>query len=367
MSNLIRKLFSYGHNVHDCGNRVGYGYADRRGDGIVGVYSRYPAGFVRSSSLGFRDIRNPLVAPQGASARLSSFLQSNRLPLVAVAGLVIGLFLFVKPVSASVGVGDGSHYYSESPDVTLNVTDIADECTHGSYPNEDESRFGLEFWASSTEIYDTGYIGLGTGYCVNCDYGYRFSYPSIYAYFTDLAIPDGTYDTVKVYCYDDYHSSTVNGGAPVESNSYLIVINSSSSTPPEPEIDVTEYMGTVTWSESDDALAYSTSWTNRTNILIGDATNTFPICLVSPFFTLLDLFQGTTEEDLNPQGINLGNFMQNSTTTITLVGASTTLDAIGFVSVVNAILVPIKAILWLLVAMWVFNRLFGKREDENID
>lgn len=358
---LIPKKTSYGYSVHDSRDCVGNRYVDRRGDWTSVIHRCHLADPVRLGRLGLRGIRHSLGAAQSSFEGLDKQLKRSIVPTLA--GLILSLFVFIPKVHAGVGVGDGSHYYTTMPDVTLEVSGISNACTNGNIPGQKESRFGLEFWNNGTEIYDTGYIGLGTGTCTNCDLGYVFSYPGNYAYFTGLEIPNGIYDTIKVNCYDNYHSAQPIGGNPVESNSYEMQVNVNNAA-----LTIRNAMGNIAWAEENVTLPSSTAWTDKIHLMTSSTANSFPMCLVNPFIELMNTFQAITETEQTEQAINIGGILGSNTTTLSLATISTTLETTGAKNLIETIIDFVEILLWASFGLWLFNRLFlSSKETETLE
>jgi len=121
---------------------------------------------------------------------------------------------------------------------------------------------------------------------------------------------------------------------------------------------------TVGWGSTTGSINSTTgTFETHINAMVGNATNTFPMCLFFPFFTLVDLFEGQTFVDQQSQSIVFGNVLGN-TSTLSLAGFPAVMASTGVKSVYDIIVPFLEAIMWLGLGVYVFNDLFVKKKPD---
>jgi len=113
----------------------------------------------------------------------------------------------------------------------------------------------------------------------------------------------------------------------------------------------------LSWGSSTNALTTSTFYGTKINNMFGSATNTFPLCMVPPWFALLDSLSGATATN-TPQTLVLGGAGIVPTTTFSLEQMPTVLANVGAKTAIETFTTFIKGLLWLAFGLYVFMDIF---------
>jgi hypothetical protein len=112
---------------------------------------------------------------------------------------------------------------------------------------------------------------------------------------------------------------------------------------------------------SDVNRASSTAWTGHLNSMLGTATSTFPLCFVSPLFSLFDSFQGSMATGTSETIIISGGMFPTST--ISMEGVNPVLARMGIADYANTIFPVVEGVLWLYFGWVVFTRIFATNDE----
>jgi len=99
--------------------------------------------------------------------------------------------------------------------------------------------------------------------------------------------------------------------------------------------------------------------------MFGAATGTFPLCLVAPWISFLDVFQGFTQLPQSGGSIVVSQPFGSGTSTFSLASASGTFAAIGLVGITNLLFPFLEGLAWLTFGVVVFKKTFMKESDDD--
>jgi len=125
------------------------------------------------------------------------------------------------------------------------------------------------------------------------------------------------------------------------------------------------FMPSIGWSETDGVS--STGGTIAQHFEnFADGGNRFPMCVITPFISMINLIQGVTSAGQNNQNIVIGGSGIVPTSTIGFGSASSIAATTGFKNVYDPIVGVAQGIAWLAFGVFAFSDLFGKKNEENV-
>jgi hypothetical protein len=123
------------------------------------------------------------------------------------------------------------------------------------------------------------------------------------------------------------------------------------------------FMPSIGWSESDGVS--STGGTISEHFgNFAEAGDRFPMCVIVPFVSMINLIEGVTTANQNLQNIVIGGTGIVPTSTIGFGSASSVAALTGFKNVYDPIVGVAQGIMWLAFGVFVFTDLFGKKNEE---
>lgn len=121
----------------------------------------------------------------------------------------------------------------------------------------------------------------------------------------------------------------------------------------------------ISWSSSSNVLTTSTFFGTKINNMMGNATNTFPLCLVPPWFRLIDILAGATATN-TAQTLIIQSAGIVPTSTISLQQFPTVLAMTGANNALTTLIAFGKMLAWSLFGLYVFTDIFKPKNNETL-
>jgi len=106
------------------------------------------------------------------------------------------------------------------------------------------------------------------------------------------------------------------------------------------------------------------SMQNKVDTFLGSSTGTFPMCIVYPWFTLIDVFQANTSSGTS-QSITINAAGIIPTSTWSLSSLPTFIASVGAKTFIDDTVRFIEPLLWLSLGLFIFVDLFGHKTEEH--